>query len=149
MTRHEQATRYFGKRTGPASPTPTDTVGTGLTVLLVEDDGLVRAMTRLLLKRLGFTILEAAGGLEAVMLARSQTAPIDLVVTDVVMPGAGGRHVAERLGELRPGVKVLYMSGYTNDTVIQNGVALGEVNFLAKPFTPETFGRKVRAVLAL
>jgi PAS domain S-box-containing protein len=117
------------------------------TVLLVEDDPGVRAITRHVLAGCGYTVLEAGDGDEAVRAAGRHARSIHLLVTDVVMPGQGGRAVAERLQEMRPGLKVLYVSGYTDDAVFRHGVLHEAVNFLQKPFTTMALALKVREVL--
>jgi CheY-like chemotaxis protein len=128
----------------PAGPPPRGTE----TVLLAEDEGPVRALARAVLERHGYTVLEAADGRAALAAAALHAGTIHLLVTDLVMPGAGGREVAERLRELRPGLKVLYLSGYTEDAVVRHGVLEAEADFLQKPFTPEALARKVREVLS-
>jgi CheY-like chemotaxis protein len=117
------------------------------TVLLVEDDPGVRALTRHILAGCGYAVLEAGDGDEAARAAARHAGPIHLLVTDVVMPGRGGRAVAERLLERHPGLKVLYVSGYTDDAVVRHGVLHEVVNFLQKPFTPAALAHKVREVL--
>jgi two-component system, cell cycle sensor histidine kinase and response regulator CckA len=117
------------------------------TILLVEDEGSVRAFTGAVLRLQGYAVLEAADGEEAARMAAAHPGPIDLLVTDVVMPGAGGRQVAERLAAARPGVRVLYLSGYTDDAVVRHGVLAADTAFLQKPFTPAALARKVREVL--
>ena len=117
------------------------------TVLVVEDENGVRALTARILRTAGYTVLEAADGLEAVKVAADHPGGIDLVVTDVVMPGGSGSEVAGRLTAARPGLRVLYVSGYADDAVVRHGVAADRVNFLAKPFTPAALATKVRAVL--
>jgi CheY-like chemotaxis protein len=117
------------------------------TVLVVEDDDQVRRMTRAALESLGYAVLEARSGEEAVGLCGTHEGPLDLVITDVVMPGMSGREVAEAVGRVRPGVKVLYVSGYTDDAIVRHGVLQAEAAFLQKPFTPASLARKVRAVL--
>jgi CheY-like chemotaxis protein len=117
------------------------------TVLLVEDDESVRALMREILEEVGYTVLEASGGPEAVRLADEQSQPIDLLITDVVMPEMGGRQLVERLTLTRPGMKVLYVSGYTDDAVVHHGVLQADVAFLQKPFTLVGLAHKVRQTL--
>jgi PAS domain S-box-containing protein len=117
------------------------------TVLLVEDEEGVRRFGRLALETQGYTVLEAAGGEEAVRVAGAYAGPIHLVVTDVVMPRVGGRAVAEAVRARHPGAGVLYVSGYTDDAVVRHGVVEATDAFLQKPFAPLGLARKVRAVL--
>ncbi len=117
------------------------------TILLVEDEDGVRALTRHVLEGCGYTVLVAANGDEAVRLARRHDGPIHLLITDVVMPGAGGRAVAEQMTMSDPMMRVLFVSGYTDDAVIRHGVLSEGVNFLQKPFSPVTLAFKVREVL--
>ena len=117
------------------------------TILLAEDEDGVRALTRHVLQAAGYTVLEAADGAEAVAAAAAHPGSIHLFVTDVVMPGLGGREAAGRLLAARPGVKVLYLSGYTDDAVVRHGVAHAEVDFLRKPYSPTDLAYKVREIL--
>ena len=117
------------------------------TVLLAEDDDTVRRFTRLALETQGYVVLEGAGGDEALRVARAHPGPIHLLVTDVVMPGMGGRELAESLRVRHPGLKVLFVSGYTDDAVVRHGIVEATDAFLHKPFTPLALARKVRAVL--
>jgi PAS domain S-box-containing protein len=117
------------------------------TVLLVEDAAAVRAVARQVLQRQGYRVLEASEGEDALHLAARHQGTIDLVVTDVVMPRVGGRELAERLLAVRPETRVLYMSGYTDDSVVRHGILEGGVAYLQKPFSPEGLARKVREVL--
>jgi CheY-like chemotaxis protein len=117
------------------------------TILLVEDDDAVRAITKLALQSLDYTVLEARNGEEAVRICERHTEPIQLLITDVVMPEMGGRQVAERLTARKQGIKVLFLSGYTDDAVVRHGILQAEVAFLQKPFTPMALANKVRDVL--
>ncbi|VTR92186.1 histidine kinase : PAS domain S-box OS=Microvirga lotononidis GN=MicloDRAFT_00068440 PE=4 SV=1: PAS_9: PAS_4: PAS_4: PAS_9: PAS_3: PAS_9: HisKA: HATPase_c: Response_reg [Gemmata massiliana] len=117
------------------------------TILLVEDEETVRRLARLALEMHGYTVLEASGGVEAVRTAVEHPTPIHMLVSDVVMPVMGGREVAEALRAQRPGVKVLFVSGYTDDAIVRHGIVEATDAFLQKPFTPTSLARKVRAVL--
>jgi PAS domain S-box-containing protein len=117
------------------------------TVLLVEDEEAVRSLTRSVLQRCGYTLLEAPDGVEALAVAQKYGECIDLLVTDVVMPRMGGRELAERLAVPHPAARVLFLSGYTDDAVVRHGVQEAEVAFLQKPFTPSALATKVREVL--
>ena len=92
-------------------------------------------------------MIEAIDADEALRLVEEHAEPIHLLVTDVVMPGMSGRELAERLTELRPELKVLYVSGYTDDAVVRHGLLEAEIAFLQKPFTPDALARKVRELL--
>ena len=117
------------------------------TILLVEDEDGVRALTRHVLAACGYTVLDVVDGHEALMLADTQTGPIDLLITDVVMPGLGGPEVAEQISRRFPGIRILFVSGYTDDAVIRHGLSQQGVNFLQKPFSPPELAAKVRDVL--
>lgn len=117
-------------------------------VLLAEDEDAVRGLTRTLLEQHGYTVLAASDGAQALDVAATCDAPIDLLVTDVVMPRLGGRELAQRLGVVRPDTRVLFISGYTADTVLRRGIMDGGVAFLQKPFKGRHFLRTVRSVLA-
>ena len=116
------------------------------TVLVVEDADGLRELARRLLQRQGYTVLIAGDAEEAVRLFRENPS-IDVLLTDVVMPGASGPELTRQLVEQRPGLKVIYMSGYTEDTIVQHGVLKPGIAFLHKPFTSDTLGRKLREVL--
>ena len=117
------------------------------TVLLVEDEESVRQLVRDTLEAKGYTVIEAENGEAGLRLAEAHSAHIHMVITDVVMPGMGGRELAKRLTELRPQMKVLYLSGYTEDAIVHQGVLEPGTAFLQKPFTLLTLSRKVREVL--
>src|SRR5439155_11209893 len=106
------------------------------------------ALAREVLRAAGYLVLEARDGAEALEVAERHPGRIDLLVSDVVMPGLGGRQLAERLLARDPGLKVLYLSGYVEDAVVRRGVARQEVQFLPKPFSPAVLAEKVREVLA-
>jgi PAS domain S-box-containing protein len=116
------------------------------TVLLVEDDAAVRRLARQILERLGYSVLEARSPADALDMA-GRAGPIHLVVTDVVMPGMSGRELADRVGRLRPGVKILYTSGYPGEAIARQGVLETGTEFLPKPFTANGLAQKVRQVL--
>ncbi|HEV7992141.1 MAG TPA: PAS domain S-box protein [Gemmatimonadaceae bacterium] len=116
------------------------------TILLAEDAAPVRGAVRRMLQSLGYRVLVAPSAAVALRFAESQE-KIHLLVTDVVMPEMSGRVLAERFNELRPGVQVLYMSGYTDDAIVRHGVLSASVNFIEKPFTPEKLARTVRDLL--
>lgn len=117
------------------------------TILLVEDEGALRALTLMVLEGCGYTVLEAGNSEEALQIAADLSRPIDLLITDVVMPGGGGRLLSERIVTMRPKIRVLYISGYTNDAVVRHGILHDEVSFLEKPFSPLDLANKVREVL--
>ena len=133
------------ERTTAAATTPAPR-GTE-TVLLVEDAAAVRAVTKQVLERQGYTVLEAPDGEAALRLAQRHRGVVHLLLTDVVMPRLNGRELAERLVRLRPDVKVLYASGYTDDSVVRHGILESGTAYLQKPFSPESLARKVRDVL--
>ncbi|MBZ5723878.1 MAG: response regulator [Acidobacteriia bacterium] len=118
------------------------------TILVVEDQPEVRKLTVEILKRYGYGVLEAANGDEALMLCQRLPDRIDLMITDVVMPGMTGRELALRMAQVRPATRVLYISGYTANVISQHGVLDPGVAYLSKPFAPEALAGKVREVLA-
>jgi len=117
------------------------------TILLVEDEVMVRGLVRSILYASGYTVLEAENADAALRLCRDYDAPIHLLLTDVVMPGMSGRMLAEQVTALRPQIRVVLMSGYTNDAVLQHRVAETDMAFIQKPFTPVALRSKVREVL--
>lgn len=117
------------------------------TVLVVEDETDVRSWTVLALQSLGYTVLEAANGRQALEISGNYTKAIDVLVSDVVMPEMGGQHLAGLILSQRPGLKVLYLSGYTDDAVVRHGILQNEVAFLQKPFSRRALGQKIREVL--
>ena len=130
----------------PALPAQSEAGGCE-TVLLVEDEESVRELVRLTLVSRGYKVLEAENGECGLQLAESFKERIDILITDVVMPGIGGRELAKKLLELRPGISVLFLSGYTEDSVITPGAPAGATAFLQKPFTLQNLAKKVREVL--
>jgi len=117
------------------------------TILLAEDEPGVRALAREVLRQHGYQVLEAMDVNDALRICREHPEGIDLLLTDVVMPVMSGRELAERVAEIRPEIKVLYMSGYTDNIVVSHGVTSIDKEFLQKPFTPRSLARKVRESL--
>jgi PAS domain S-box-containing protein len=116
------------------------------TVLLIEDDNALRSLARMVLEGHGYKVLEARSGSEALAICGDIMQQIDLVVSDVVMPGLSGRMLGETILRLRPAIRILYMSGYIDDTLTRHGVEAG-MHYLQKPFTPQGLLRKIREVL--
>jgi len=142
---------YFPRVAEPESDSPEGSMETGArgaeTVLVVEDEKAVRELTVKMMRQLGYHVLAAASGDEALEISKAHTGHLALLLTDVVMPSMSGRQVADALLRSRPGMRVLYLSGYTENTVIHHGVLDEGVSFLAKPFSREALSRKVREVL--
>jgi two-component system cell cycle sensor histidine kinase/response regulator CckA len=132
-----------------AAPVPAAPVNTrgSETILLVEDAEPLRKLAEMFLKESGYCILSAPDGQQALQTARQHPGPIHLLLTDVVMPGMNGRVLGERLAPSQPGMKVLYMSGYTDTFIAGHGVLEAGTHLLHKPFTQETLTRKVREIL--
>jgi two-component system, cell cycle sensor histidine kinase and response regulator CckA len=118
------------------------------TVLIVEDDAALLEVTHRSLMEIGYEVLVAGSPAEAINISESHRGPIHLMVTDVIMPGMSGRQLASHLSALRPQMRVLFVSGYTDDTIAHHGVLEPGVAFLQKPFSPSTLGHKVSEVLA-
>jgi PAS domain S-box-containing protein len=126
----------------------TKEIPTGIeTVLLVEDEPIVRDLAIRFLKRLGYNVIAAHDGASALVLAEAQTEPIDLLLTDVVMPGMNGRQLAERLAPLHPKMKILFTSGYSSDEIANHGIIDEGLNFLGKPYSLPDLAKKLRSVL--
>jgi PAS domain S-box-containing protein len=117
------------------------------TILLVEDEDVVRDLAREVLEGRGYSVLAARHAGEALLVAERHPGPIHLLLTDVVMPHMGGRELSERVAHLRPGIRLLYVSGYTDDEVLRHGVMEAEVAFLQKPFTAEALLERIRTLL--
>jgi nitrogen-specific signal transduction histidine kinase len=117
------------------------------TILLVEDNDALRALMSHILRVQGYFVLDAVNGVDGLRVARDYTARIDLLATDIVMPGLGGKQLSEQLPALHPETKVLYLSGYTDDAVARHGILHEKVHFLEKPFAPEALTVKIREVL--
>jgi PAS domain S-box-containing protein len=128
-------------------PAESEVRGGSETILLVEDEEIVRRLARRILEQTGYEVLEASHGEEAVRLCGVHAKPIHLLLTDVVMPGTSGKEVADRLSSMRPEIKVLFMSGYTDEAIVHQGVLNSSVEFIQKPFTLAALSRKVREVL--
>ncbi|MGH9369748.1 MAG: response regulator [Thermoanaerobaculia bacterium] len=139
--------RVFEDRV-PVTPTTEETPAHGSeTILLVEDEAPVRALTRRFLEALGYRVLETSGPEEAVRLAKTHPEPLHLMVTDAVMPGKSGPELARLMSSVRPEMKVLFISGYTNDAIVRQGLLKANEAFLQKPFRSDTLARKVRSIL--
>jgi two-component system, cell cycle sensor histidine kinase and response regulator CckA len=117
------------------------------TILLVEDEDIVRELTREILEGYGYSVLVAANGKEGLKICEDFDRPIDLVITDVIMPHMSGTEMIQSLGSLRPETRVLYMSGFTDDAIIRHGVLDDGVFFIQKPFSPDSLALKAREVL--
>jgi CheY-like chemotaxis protein len=131
----------------PAAVAAPATLSGTETVLVAEDDDAVRTAVVRVLQHQGYSVISAAYADEALRLCANHAGPIDLLLTDVVMPQMSGAELAKQLLAIRPRTKLLYMSGYTDDSVVRHGVLEAGVSFLQKPITPSSLSRKVREVL--
>ena len=144
---------YFPRRPvteiapAPAARSPRRTTGGSERILLVDDDLGVRKFAARVLNSRGYAVLAASTPDEAVELSEDHEGRIDLLLTDVVMPGTTGRALADNLRESTPGLKVLYMSGYTTEAIVDHGILDPEIAFIGKPFTAERLALKVRETL--
>jgi signal transduction histidine kinase/ActR/RegA family two-component response regulator len=132
--------------TAPTTPSGQPQRGTE-TILVVEDEPSVRTLVRDELRKLGYRVIEAKNGVEACLLATQQAGSLQLLLTDVVMPGMGGQELAQHLSVIKPDLRTLFMSGYMDDIGIMAGQEEGTSSFLQKPFTPEVLARAVRNLL--
>ncbi|HEY5375965.1 MAG TPA: ATP-binding protein, partial [Polyangiaceae bacterium] len=145
---HLPRSRRTGSTVATAvAPNKPRDAGHGETLLVVEDEASVLRVTKRILEHAGYRVLSASSLVQAVATARSTPGPIELLLTDLVLPDGGGRDVAERIAELRPEIRVLYVSGYTDDPELRHGISANEVDFLAKPFAPDQLVARVREVL--
>jgi DNA-binding NtrC family response regulator len=117
------------------------------TILLVDDEKSLRKLGKRILSAAGYRVLEASDGAMALRVAAEEVGEIDLVLTDVEMPTLGGRGMVDELHELSPGIRVLFMSGYTDNEILRRGIRTSETEFLQKPFTAEALCAAVRTVL--
>ena len=140
--------RAEGAAESHSTPAPRVLLGGTETVLLVEDEDSVRQLVRETLISRGYQVLEAEDGEAGLAAATKHDGTIHLVITDVVMPGMGGRELVKHLSQTRPETKVLYLSGYTEDAIISDGTIESGTAFLQKPFTLQNLSRKVREVLS-
>ncbi len=143
---------YLPRHHGDAAPSrqarhDSDAFRGDETVLLVEDDAMVRTLTRRILERGGYTALEAAGPTEAIALCERHPGEIHLLLTDVVMPGMNGKDLHDRIRAARPTIKTVFMSGYTADAIANRGVLEEGTHFIGKPFSAEDLRKKLRETL--
>ena len=154
LDRFENSEADFAPRTFEAtgqeasgSQSAEETIG-GKTILLVEDEKALRSLSKRILNEAGYRVLEAADGAKALRIAADEVGEIDLVLTDVEMPTLGGRGMVAELNELSPGLKVLFMSGYTDNEILRRGITGSETHFLQKPFTAAGLREAVQAALS-
>ncbi|MEW5735611.1 MAG: transporter substrate-binding domain-containing protein [Thermodesulfobacteriota bacterium] len=140
--------RFHGKKEGPApAKGPEQSLVGTETILVVEDEGQILKLCKMTLERQGYKVLSAQTPGEALLLCEKHIAEIDLLLTDVIMPGMNGNELKERITSLRPEIKTIFMSGYTADTISHRGVLAQGTNFLQKPFSPRELAQRVRQVL--
>src|ERR1035437_1604073 len=139
--------RVVGAQADSGKPEAGPAIGGKETVLVVEDQAEVRRYTAAALMAYGYQVIQAANADEALLLGERESERIDLILTDVVMPSLSGRELADRLKERWPAIKVLFMSGYTDDTIVHHGVLQGDAQFIQKPFSPGQLAIKVRKML--
>jgi CheY-like chemotaxis protein len=130
----------------PAEPRPDAKAATPKTILVAEDNHAVRVMTCTMLELEGYRVLAAANGAEALVLAERTT--IDLLLTDIVMPGMNGKELSSRINTIRGPVPVVFFSGFTDETIVPNRVIAATDHYLRKPFSPEGLAKKIREALA-
>jgi PAS domain S-box-containing protein len=130
----------------PATPSKNRAIGAE-TILLVEDDEEVRQVASRILRRNGYRVIEAGNGAEALKVANDEDDPVDLIVTDIVMPEMGGTELAKRIREKQPDARILFTSGYTEDAVVRQSLLHEGESFIEKPFTPATLAKKAREML--
>ncbi len=143
---------YFPRAEEKTEPNPEEEISRDLlhgseTIMVVEDEEKVRNLAVKILRKHGYRVLEAPDGEEALRISDRYKGSIHLLLTDVIMPGMDGRELAGILAHRRPGIKVIYISGYTSNSISHHGVLEQKVNLLQKPFSPETLAKKVRKVL--
>ena len=131
----------------PAAEAPGSARGAGETVLVVDDEPAVRVVTKRILQRSGYAVLEAAGGVEALDALREHPGPVHLLLTDVIMPDLNGRDVAQRVREQRPGIRVVYMSAYSPEAIAHDGLLDEGAAFVRKPFESGLLLQTVRRAL--
>jgi CheY-like chemotaxis protein len=139
-----EARAHLADSGAPSSP---PSAGGSETILLVEDDEQVRTLASSILRKHGYRVLEATGGGDALLICEQYPLTIHLLLTDVVMPRMSGREVWERLSPLKPTMKVLFMSGYTDDAIVHHGVLSSELAFVQKPLMPALLLSRLRGVL--
>ena len=128
------------------SPLPYGSTATE-TLLIVENEAAIRNLLQMALRKNGYTVLAAESGREALDLVRDHSGPIHLLITDVMMPDIDGPELVRRLSSIRPDTRTLFMSGYMDDALGDQGVLPANVNFIQKPFSPRAFAQKVREIL--
>jgi len=149
MDPEDRICRNIAGKDGPGAMQPggRDRDGRSGTILLVEDSDVVRDVIARMLKEGGFTVLQASGGEEALALSRRGDAPIDLLLTDIVMPEMSGVELADRLERERPDMRILFMTGYAEEVVVNEGILGKHRECIGKPFTGEQITRRVRTIL--